>query len=244
MTAPVWVRELAASFWSAAGGPPPPARDLRGPTVRALPLTSILLPDLCVAEVREWLRRNCVPCALHTTERPLRACLVARSGHGAVFLDGNDNTDEQRFSLAHELAHFLHDYQLPRLEAVQRYGPGVLEVFDGKRPPRQDERIHALLAAVPIGFQVHLMDRQDGRIVDTGTRRIEADADRLAFQLLAPEDEVLAAVAGVAEGERREAIRELLHDIYGLPPGPAARYAASLTPERAPSFARRLWTVT
>jgi Zn-dependent peptidase ImmA (M78 family) len=39
---------------------------------------------------------------------------MARAGHGFISLDGSDADDERRFSLAHELAHFLLDYQDPR----------------------------------------------------------------------------------------------------------------------------------
>ena len=187
MTAPLWVHELAGVLSSGSVDDRSFPRDLRSVMARTLPLTAVSLADLSIAGIDAWLRRQGVACSIHAPDRPLRGCLVAHNSHGALFLDSEDADAERRFSLAHELAHFLRDYWLPRVEAASRYGPTVLEVFDGKRAPRPEERVHALLARIPIGFRVHLMDRSDGRITDAAVARAEVDADRLAFELLAPE---------------------------------------------------------
>jgi hypothetical protein len=226
------VHTLAASFWQPAGGDDGRfPRDLRPAIARAFPLTPVHLPELQVSGVESWLRAQGVRCALDASDRLLHACLVARAGSGIVFLDRNDAGAQQRFSLAHELAHFLRDYWEPRRHAVEQFGPGVLEVFEGKRPPQPEERVHALLAQVPIGFRIHLLERNsDGRIASDEVDEVEANADLLALQLLAPEGTVLDQLERTAPEDRRGAARALLIDRFGLPVDIAARYARSLVP--------------
>jgi Zn-dependent peptidase ImmA (M78 family) len=172
---------------------------------------------------------------------------VARYGQGIIFLDGSDPGDEQRFSLAHELAHFLRDYLRPRCLASQRLGESVLEVLDGDRPPRHEERVHALLAGIQLGFHVHLMERSpDGNIVSDAIEDVERDADRLALELLAPSAEVLEEARQYPPERRRETLVHALVDVYGLPVTLAAYYALLLTPkpDKEGSLIRRLGIAT
>lgn len=235
MSAPLWVTETAERFWAAAGEPEPFPRSLRRAALNALPLGIVLLPRLRLEGIRHWLERQGVSCALETPDRPLRACLVTRFGHGLVFLDGADPEDEQRFSLAHELAHFLQDCDRPRRLVAERLGPAALEVLDGLRPPRPEERAHALLAGVALRAQVHLMERTpDGHLPSARITAAERSADRLAFELLAPATELLPAGPGRSGApERRQLVARLVGE-YGLPPVPAQQYAALLAPAPAP----------
>ena len=233
MTMPLWVSEAADSFWSAAGGPEPFPRNLRIPIANALPVSVVLLPRLRVAAVEDWLQRRGIRCATAAQDRPLRACLVARYGHGFIVVEGADPEDEQRFSLAHELAHFLRHYWQPRCQAAERLGESALEVLDGERPPSQDERIHGLLAHVRLGFHVHLMDRTaDHQVAGAAVDLAERDADLLAFELLAPGDAVIENVPRLPPEQYREAIRRRLVTDFRLPADPAERYARLLVPER------------
>lgn len=231
MTVPLWVSEAAEDFWQAAGGPEGFPRSLRIPIANALPVTVVLLPRLRVSRVDDWLRRRGIPGTDAAPDRPLRACLVACRGQGFIFVEGVDAEDEQRFSLAHELAHFLRSYWRPRAAALDRLGPEVLPVLDGERPPRPSERLAALLARQQLGYQVHLLDRDpDGLIADDAIDRAEREADELAFELLAPADSVLAGNLPAAPARRRAAVQRRLVDVFGLPPGPATRYATHLVP--------------
>ncbi|WP_157202848.1 ImmA/IrrE family metallo-endopeptidase [Calidithermus chliarophilus] len=226
MNTPLWVSELAAAFWEQAGEEEPFPRDLRRGIALGLPLSVVTIPALSVGGVRRWLAHNGVNLVIDAPEHNLRACLVARFGRGIVFLDAADPPDEQRFSLAHEVAHYLRDYWKPRQEAVKGLGPGVLEVFDGRRAPSPAEQVYSLLARIPVEAHLHLMERSpEGFTSDLRVRRAEAQADRLAFELLAPAEHVLAG------SFERNRLMEVLCRVYGLPRVPAQQYASTLLPE-------------
>ncbi|HXT37973.1 MAG TPA: ImmA/IrrE family metallo-endopeptidase [Chloroflexota bacterium] len=243
MGMPHWSIELACSFWEDAGEDESFPRGLRRAIANALPLSVVLLPRLHVAAIDGWLQEQAVHGRLGFPDRPLRACLVARHGQGIIFLDGTDPDDEQRFSLAHECAHFLRGYWQPRRVAVDRLGPAVVEVLDGDRPVRQEERIHALLARVPLGFHVHLMDRTaEGRFASAAIDDAERDADLLAYELLAPSAFILARIGADSSSDQRVTIAAELTYRYGLPARVAARYATILVPraDRPDSLMHRL----
>jgi hypothetical protein len=240
----VWVPALAATFWRLAGGDDERfPRDMRAAVARAFPLSPVHLPDLRVSGAVAWLTAQGIRCTMDTIDRPLHACLVAHAGAGIAFLDAQDDQAQQRFSLAHELAHFLRDYWEPRRHAMEQYGEGVLEVFDGTRPPRPEERVQSLLAQVPTGFRITMQERDpDGITAGHEADEVELNADQLALQLVAPEAVVLDAMERVPRAERRAAVQVLLIDRFDLPGQLAQRYAEVLVPwEPDPSsFPRHL----
>jgi IrrE N-terminal-like domain len=231
MSAPPWVAELARSFWAEAGLVEPFPRELRRAVARALPVSLVLLPRLRLDGVRAWLHDNGIACRCGEEDRPLRACLVAVYGHGVIFLDGADAADEQRFSLAHEVGHFLRHYRQPRQLACRRLGKQMEAVLDGQRPPTVQERVHSLLKNVPLGLHLHLMQRGPRREVQSATvMRAEEEADRMAYELLAPAVDVLAQT-GTARGDAGQArLVEMLQTVFGLPQQQAVDYGRLLLP--------------
>jgi nucleotide-binding universal stress UspA family protein len=229
---PVWVNKAAADFWRAVGGPEPFPRALRGPILLApFDLTVKEMPALTLGGVQRYLAGLAVGWRRAGPDRPLRACLAACDGAGFIFLDADDAAGERTFSLAHELAHFLAHYWGPRRRGCQRLGEGITEVFDGKRTPTPAERARAALAGVSLGLHVHLMQRGPCRgAPGAAVARAEEEADRLAYELLAPAAAV-AARAGRAPGRGR--VAEVLRQDFGLPPERAVEYAEVLVPAPA-----------
>lgn len=241
MNVPLWVAEAAAGFWKEAGEEEAFPRRLLRPIHRSLPLRVIYQPRLTVGGVLVWLEQRGVSCRLAAPGRPLRACLVARGGRGFAFVDANDSPEEQRFSLAHELAHFLRDYQVPRRQAVRRLGKGVLEVCDGLRPPTPEEQLHAILGSIKIGFHTHLLARD---AVAASYSAAERDADRFACELLAPAVAVLGMIRPQPAAPARAGVVAVLRKTFELPGAQAARYAALLLPSPPPGdpLLARLWS--
>jgi hypothetical protein len=223
-----WASEAAAAFWVLAGGPEPFPRQLRRAIHRSpLDLAIKDVPGLRVHAVERYLAGlgTIWPCG---PDRPLRACLAACEGAGIIFLDADDDPQERGFSLAHELAHFLRHYWGPRCLALRHLGQRAADLVDSKRLPTPAERVRALLANVPIGFHVHLMQRGPHRgYVSEAVAAAEEEADQLAFELLAPAAVVAATVRGDTDKIRMVAI---LQEVFGLPAARAAEYRALLLP--------------
>jgi hypothetical protein len=207
--------------------PPPPAfpRDLATEAELWLPVSLVSLPGLTSDDVRDWLAKEGIGHPVSARRRALHGCMVARAGRAALFHDRQDSEDEQRFTLAHEVAHFVLEHLLPRAQALRVFGEGIRPVLDGVRRPRPEEALSSALDQVPLGVQVKLMDRGPSGVIHTGhVAEAERRADRLAFELLAPvalARPVLKDAPG-AEGEARLASR------FGLPREQARTYARTL----------------
>src|SRR5947209_3261645 len=106
-------RPIALRFWSLYGSDETFPRQLRGPVTSVLTVSIVTLPKLTLSDAANWLRRRGASIS-PPYDRPVRGFLVAKRGNGFIFLDGGLSPEEERVTLAHELAHFLHHYQAPR----------------------------------------------------------------------------------------------------------------------------------
>src|SRR5213594_1213519 len=105
---------IAQRFWSDTGLADSFPRDIEKAVALKLPLAIVKLPRVTVPVVRRWLQLRRVRAVVPDDRRDLMGCLVAYRGFGVAFISGADSGDEQRLTVAHETAHFLHDYMLPR----------------------------------------------------------------------------------------------------------------------------------
>ena len=240
MNVPLWVHETAAFFWEAAGTIEPFPRTLRDPLRRCpFDVTVKELSGLSTTVAEQYLTRCGPGWACPGADRAVRACLAARDGAGFILLDADDPEAERTFSLAHELAHFLWHYWHPRRASSRRLGPGVTAVFDGKRPPTTTERVGALLAGVPLGPHLHLMERGPKRCMPSAAvATVEDEADRLGRELLAPAALVLQRARRRTTGAARLEAERQLETAFGLPRSEAAAYACRLYPLADPLLRR------
>jgi uncharacterized protein DUF955 len=237
-------QEIAARaerFWRDAGQVEPFPRSLESAVTWALPIAITKLPRLGLDGLRRWLEQRRIPFSSPVADRPLRGALFARVGHGLVFLDGSDSDDERRFSLGHEVAHFLCDYLDPRERALEALGDSIRDVLDGHRSPAPEERLTALLRDVELGLYVHWMDRRpDGAVARATILEGEDRADRLALELLAPRSTVMFHL-DTGRPTTINRLTSLLRSEFGLPADPAERYAAMLLVHRQAARSFREW---
>jgi Zn-dependent peptidase ImmA (M78 family) len=185
------LRELAARFWSAAPDHIGRERDVAAAIAWSARLAVVALSPLTLRAIRQWLSDRNVPVSGDLDGSTVRGFLVAWRGIGVVFFDGTLDSAERRFTLAHEVGHFLLDYDEPR-QRVLRDAPELLEVVDSVRPLTASDRAQALLARVPVGVHTHLLEYGGSSQDDFGADdHAEDEASRFALELLAPWAEVL-----------------------------------------------------
>jgi hypothetical protein len=182
----ILVENTVQEFWALAGTTPSYPCAIKTAIILTMPLELYPIADLRVKDVLDWAERIRLNCLIRGRDRRLHGCLIADRGKGTIFFDTGDHENEQRFTLAHELAHFLLDYQAPRQRALTILGETILPVLDGDRPPELAERLHAVLSAVPLGVMSHLMERPDEGLPSNIVIDVEDRANRLALELLAP----------------------------------------------------------
>lgn len=199
--------------------------NLEAAILATLPISVVHVGRLNLGSLQVELQKRAIPFRCDLPNRPLRGCLVAFADNGLIFIDSTDPSAQQRFTLAHETAHFVIDYLEPRRRAEQVLGRSARELLDGERVPTNDERISAFLSQVPIGTHLHMLERGDDF---TGIDEVKADD--LAFDLLAPRGLVTVAVSSTDRWDRRKAAEEILIERYGFPSGPARVYARSIFP--------------
>ena len=223
------IENMSQEFWALAGEVPSYPCDIKAIITWTLPLEVCGVPELCINDVLAWAQRVNISHRIRGRNRRLHGCLIAYRGKGTIFFDAQDPDDEQRFTLAHEMSHFLLDYQAPRQRAVTILGASILPVLDGERPPTLAERLHAVLSTVPLGVMSHVMERPDKGLPTSIVIDIEDRANLLALELLAPafplEELMSQATAPRGFGARLEFLTHHVVVNYGLPETIAASYA-------------------
>lgn len=210
---------IAREFWNVTGLEPVFPRDIEKAVALKLPLALVKLPRVTVPVVRRWLEERRLRARVPNDQRDLMGCLVAYRGLGIAFIAGADSAEEQRLTVAHETAHFLRDYLLPRQELLTELGHEVTDVLDGKRSPTPFERANAVLAHMRLGTHIHLMPRDgNDEESDPAVAAAEDRADGLGLELVAPRASILTFVRKASKANAtQEETCATLSERFGLP---------------------------
>jgi hypothetical protein len=211
---------LARDFWAGTHWHDTFPREIDQVAPLKLPLVIAKQSPINAQAARDWLQRRGMVVSLPHDQRDLHGCLVAHCGRGFIFVSATDSSEEQRLTIAHEVAHFFVDYLLPRQQVIQVLGAQMAAVLDGLRPPTPAERAAAILSHVRLGAHVHLLPRP-GIEADDEMRVVHAEdrADRLALELVAPRACVHDVLDDLAARQplTPEAARTALAIHFGLP---------------------------
>ena len=229
------LEQSAADFWFGTDLADVYPRGIEQAIALKLPVTVVKLPVVTVQAISRWLRRHHRRPAFPSYGSDLMGCLYADGGHGFIFVCGADEPEEQRFTLAHDAAHFLVDYWWPRLQVVGALGASVIDVLDGRRPARLEEKAAAVLAHVRLGPHWHLLPRPGA---DARIALVEDRADDLGLELVAPHTRVVQLLRALPTRGRgdREAACVALGSFFGLPPYVFRDVVAASQRSRVPSF--------
>lgn len=227
--------DLAASITRAAALEDAPPYEIGRAAMMRLPLDVIGIRELTPSQINQWLLHRGVKYCLQVVERELHGCLLAYRSTGLVFVDSGDSAPEQRYTIAHEVAHFIVDYWTPRQSALAALGPSIQAVLDGVRAPSIDERLDSIFVQVRLRPYVCLLDRGSRTPHRTEVWIAENRADQVALELLAPREEVCREVQKGQDCEgsfqcRSKALRVLI-ERFGLPDHAARPYARSIADE-------------
>jgi hypothetical protein len=233
------LEDIAEDFWARTDLGEMFPRNIEQALALKLPVTVVKMSVVTVLSIRHWLQQHHRCPTFPSYRRDLMGCLYADGGQGFIFVCGADEPAEQRFTIAHDAAHFLADYWLPRLRILNALGSTVAEVLDGRRPPRPKERAAAILERVRLGPHWHLLPRRcvhpddDERIAP-----LESRADELGLELVAPRQRVLQVLRGMPSGHQieTETVCDVLGSIFGLPPYVFEEMVAVERQPRVPSF--------
>lgn len=228
------IENTAQEFWALAGGMGEFPCNMQTAIILALPLEVYPVLALRVAHVLDWTRRVKIAHRIRGRDRRLHGCLLADRSKGTIFVDASDTDEEQRFTLAHELAHFLLDYQQPRQRALNALGPSILAVLDGQRAPTIEERVHAVMSSVSLGTMSHVMERPESGLSTNLVIDIENRADRLALEILAPAGSLYTLMREAAPkgfDTRLAYLTCVLMREYGLPEAIASSYGRHILAE-------------
>ncbi|MBI3301110.1 MAG: hypothetical protein HYZ72_03395, partial [Deltaproteobacteria bacterium] len=137
------------------------------------------------------------------------------------FVCGPDEPEEQRLTVAHEVAHFLVDYLWPRQQVIQALGEHITDVLDGLRAATPAERAAAILSHVRLGAHVHLLPRPGSdENSDLVVVHAEDRAERLALELVAPRVCIISFLQNLSAPEAvnpGDEGRAALAAYFGLP---------------------------
>ncbi len=227
----------AAEFWADTDLADAFPRNIEQAIALKLPVTIVKLPIVTIRTIARWLRRHNRSPVFPSYGRDLMGCLYADGGHGFIFVCGADEPDEQRLTLAHDIAHFLVDYWWPRLLVIEAMGSSIVHVLDGHRSARPDERASAILARVRLGPHWHLLPRHDaGPDCDPHIACVEDRADDLGLELVAPRCHVLQMLRALPRRSKPEAACGALGEFFGVPAYVFRSEVAAMHREHTPSF--------
>lgn len=241
------IERIAREFWSTTDEKYRVNFDIAG-AVEHLPAIDVIHIDrLSPGKVEDWLKDMSIEIQFGVNDRNLHGILFIRNEHACMFLDKADSETQQRFTIAHEMSHYLLDYQLPKERAMLELGTGIKEVLNGNVKATEYQLVLSLIKGVDIEPYTVLIEKKgQGSFSSWTNYNAENEADYLALELLAPRARVISdtisSTKRLTYSQFNRKSLELLTCKYGIPSDIAKQYASQLAyaVTKGPSFLDKL----
>ncbi|MXV14343.1 ImmA/IrrE family metallo-endopeptidase [Hufsiella ginkgonis] len=227
------IENIAKQFWSVTNLDKEPPYDLSGAISLMFPIDIVQLSQLSTDKIKQWLKQRNVQIDTEVNDRPVHGFVIFYRGAGFIFSDGGDDERERRYTIAHEISHFILDYKIPREKIINKLGASISDVIDGIRPPTDEEIVKGIVHGLNVKPFTHLLEKKgDGSFLNSDVYNSENAADELAIELIAPASRV---VADILQGNKPSSFgafsdrcRLVLENRYKLPGLIANDYARLL----------------
>jgi hypothetical protein len=235
------ITEFAKDFWAGAPDHQSYPRPIERAIAWVLPLAIVRLPTVDIKSVFDWFKfRNIGLCASNDVGK-MHGCVVARSGKGILFLDGTNPVNDQRFTIAHECAHFILHYLEPVRRATASFGDVGTDFVDGLETPEFQDRLSAILQRIDLEEYMHFFPQSEG--IDM--IRYEDDADRLALEILCPYESARVSLSNKVSNPSTELhlelAAEMLESEFGIPKSVSRAYTNWIFGQISPIRSFRDW---
>ncbi|ASS49912.1 MAG: hypothetical protein A3D31_10055 [Candidatus Fluviicola riflensis] len=242
------IERIAREFWSKADPVHRNGLDISSAVDDVLPVNVVHLQQLSWKVIECWLKNLGVnDIEIEVNDRELHGVIMIREGFGFIFVNADDGTIQQRFTIAHEVSHFLLDYQMPREQAMLAIGTEIEDVLNGKAEATRFQQVKALIKGISIQPYTHLIEKSgDGSFLNWMNYTSENEADYLALELLAPRSVVIKGTIATARrlnyNQFTRKCEEILMKNYQIPAKVAHQYAVELAYSitNGPSFLDKL----
>ncbi len=215
-------------FWHHAGGRSSYPADIRYATTCALPVSVMEIADLTTSTAADYFelpQDEHIPSA---GERNLHGCIAVRPRGATILVEIHDEDAQKRFTIAHEVAHYIIEVHRHQERAARMMDDGYVEVLYGSRKATPNERIDACLYNVRSSPITHFMDRTPSGEYGCGqTLRAECAADLLATEILAPRATLMDSLSPHRRLPFRQLVDTAIHlseHRFGLPSAIAESY--------------------
>lgn len=226
------IQRIAADFRGRYAFDPRRKGALTNATAQVDRLLVKYIRNLTRRGIEAWLNRSQIKVHLPMPDQALYGFLYVQNEMVIIFLEADADPKERKFTLAHELAHYLLEYVWPQQQAIRVLGQGAASLFSKRRLPDLKERVWGTLHDLPLYPRKDLLSNKQmdaaGRLALAAA---ENNADMLAFELMAP-FELLRSCE--QQGNHRATfmyIHNLLQTVFDFPPTQAQIYA-QLTTDR------------
>jgi IrrE N-terminal-like domain len=241
------IERIAREFWSTADQVHRLNFDILSAVNASLIIDLIPVQQLSLGNIETWLAARTITIDLHVNDRSLHGALLIKDGSVFMFVDATGDEVQQRFTIAHEVSHFLLDYQLPKERAILALGKEIEDVLNGTSAPTTAQLVLSVIKGINIDPYTFLIEKTgNGSFISWSNFNSENEADYLALELLAPRimviNDTVSSAKRLTYSQFTRKSHEILMKKYRIPSEVAHQYATELaySVTNGPSFLDKL----